>query len=51
MNTTTQKLAAVFGVVFVLVAIAGFIGPGGMAMQPTDPGGGHREQFRTAIQP
>src|SRR5687767_10350070 len=37
MNTTTQKLAAVFGVVFILVAIAGFIAPGGMTMQPTDP--------------
>ena len=37
MNTTTQKLAAVFGVVFVLVAIMGFIAPGGMSMQPTDP--------------
>lgn len=37
MNTTTQKLAAVFGVVFILVAITGFIAPGGMAMQPTDP--------------
>lgn len=37
MNTTTQKLAAVFGVVFVLVAILGFIAPGGMNMQPTDP--------------
>ena len=37
MNTTTQKLAAVFGVVFILVAIMGFIAPGGMNMQPTDP--------------
>jgi hypothetical protein len=37
MNTTIQKLAAVFGVVFILVAIIGFIAPGGMAMQPTDP--------------
>ena len=37
MNTTTQKLAAVFGVVFILVAITGFIAPGGMQMQPTDP--------------
>jgi hypothetical protein len=37
MNSTIQKLAAVFGVVFVLVAIVGFIAPGGMAMQPTDP--------------
>lgn len=37
MNTTTQKLAGVFGVVFILLAIVGFIAPGGMAMQPTDP--------------
>jgi hypothetical protein len=37
MSTTTQKLAALFGVVFVLVAIMGFIAPGGMEMQPTDP--------------
>jgi len=37
MNSTIQKLAAVFGVVFILVAIVGFIAPGGMAMQPTDP--------------
>ena len=37
MNTTIQKLAAVFGVVFILVAIAGFLAPGGMAMQPADP--------------
>jgi len=38
MNTTTQKLAAVFGVVFVIGAIAGFLAPnGGMSMQPTDP--------------
>jgi hypothetical protein len=37
MNTTIQKLAAVFGVVFILLAIIGFLAPGGMAMQPTDP--------------
>ena len=37
MDTTIQKLAAVFGVVFILIAILGFIAPGGMAMQPTDP--------------
>lgn len=37
MNTTIQKLAAVFGVVFILVAIVGFLAPGGMAMQPADP--------------
>lgn len=37
MNTTIQKLAGFFGVVFILVAIAGFLAKGGMAMQPTDP--------------
>ena len=37
MNTTIQKLAAVFGVVFIIVAIIGFLAPGGMSMQPTDP--------------
>jgi len=37
MNSTIQKLAVVFGVVFILAAIAGLIAPGGMAMQPTDP--------------
>lgn len=38
MNSTIQKLAAAFGVVFILVAIVGFIAPnGGMSMQPTDP--------------
>jgi hypothetical protein len=38
MNTTIQKLAGVFGIVFVLVAILGLITPnGGMSMQPTDP--------------
>src|SRR2546423_5566621 len=37
MTTTVQKLAAVFGVVFILVAIVGFITPGGMSMQPSDP--------------
>ncbi|HEY3113858.1 MAG TPA: DUF4383 domain-containing protein [Gemmatimonadaceae bacterium] len=37
MDTTIQKLAAVFGVVFILVAIIGFLAPGGMSMQPTDP--------------
>src|SRR3954467_11643604 len=37
MNTTIQKLSAVFGVVFILVAIVGFIAPnGGMSMQPSD---------------
>ena len=37
MNTTIQKLAAVFGVVFIIIAILGFVAPGGMAMQPADP--------------
>lgn len=38
MNSTIQKLAAAFGVVFILIAIVGFIAPnGGMSMQPTDP--------------
>ena len=38
MSTTLQKLAGLFGVVFIIVAIVGFIAPnGGMAMQPTDP--------------
>jgi len=37
MSTTLQKLAGVFGVIFILVAILGFISPGGfvMAMDPT----------------
>jgi hypothetical protein len=37
MTTTLQKLAGVFGVVFILVAVLGFISPGGlvMAMDPT----------------
>ena len=37
MRTTIQKLATVFGIVFILVAIVGFITPGGMYMQPSDP--------------
>jgi hypothetical protein len=37
MNTTIQKLAGVFGVVFILVGIGGLFAQGGMAMQPTDP--------------
>ena len=32
MSTTLQKLAGVFGVVFILVAVLGFLTPGGMAM-------------------
>ena len=37
MTTTIQKLATLFGIVFILVAIVGFITPGGMYMQPSDP--------------
>jgi hypothetical protein len=32
MTTTLQKLAGVFGVIFVLIAVLGFIAPGGMVM-------------------
>ncbi len=39
MNTTLQKLAGVFGVIFVIVAVLGFITPGGMSMG-MDPGTG-----------
>jgi len=37
MTTTLQKLAGVFGVIFILVAVLGFIAPGGlvMTMDPT----------------
>ena len=37
MTTTLQKLAGVFGVIFIIVAVLGFISPGGlvMAMDPT----------------
>jgi hypothetical protein len=35
MTTTVQKVAMVFGVVFLLVAIAGFIAPNGMVMSPS----------------
>jgi hypothetical protein len=37
MTTTLQKLAGVFGVIFIIVAVLGFIAPGGlvMAMDPT----------------
>lgn len=38
MTTTVQKIAMVFGVVFLLVAIVGFITPGGMAMTVDPPG-------------
>ncbi len=39
MTTTVQKVAMVFGVVFLLVAIVGFISPGGMTMQPIEGSG------------
>lgn len=32
MKTLSQRVALIFGVVFILVAILGFIAPGGMAM-------------------
>ena len=32
MTTTLQKLAGVFGVIFIILAVLGFIAPGGMAM-------------------
>jgi Domain of unknown function (DUF4383) len=32
MTTTLQKLAGVFGVIFILLAVLGFIAPGGMLM-------------------
>ena len=37
MTTTLQKLAGVFGVIFIIIAVLGFIAPGGlvMAMDPT----------------
>jgi hypothetical protein len=37
MTTTLQKLAGVFGVIFILLAVLGFISPGGlvMTMDPT----------------
>ena len=39
MSTTLQKLAGVFGVIFIVVALLGFITPGGMAMATaTDTG-------------
>lgn len=36
MTTTIQKVAMIFGVVFLIAAIAGFIAPGGMGME-SDP--------------
>ena len=38
MTTTVQKVAMLFGVVFLLVAIVGFISPGGMDMTVDPPG-------------
>ena len=37
MSTTLQKLAGLFGVIFIVVAVLGFISPGGMVMavEPT----------------
>ena len=37
MTTTIQKLATVFGVVIILLAIVGSFATGAMYMQPTDP--------------
>ena len=37
MTTTVQKVAMIFGIGFLLAAIAGFFTAGGMQMQPTDP--------------
>ena len=34
MKTTVQKVAMVFGVVFLIVAVYGFFSPGGMVMAP-----------------
>ena len=39
MTTTLQKLAGVFGVIFILVAVLGFLTPGGMVMA-VDPNTG-----------
>lgn len=36
--TTVQRVAQIFGIVFILVAIVGFITPGGMAMDSTGSG-------------
>lgn len=33
MTTTVQRVSLIFGVVFVLVALAGFLTPGGMGME------------------
>lgn len=36
--TTVQRVAQIFGIVFILVAIVGFITPGGMEMDAATPG-------------
>lgn len=36
--TTVQRVAQIFGIVFILAAIAGFITPGGMSMDAAAPG-------------
>jgi hypothetical protein len=36
--TTVQRVAQIFGIVFILVAIVGFITPGGMSMDAATPG-------------
>lgn len=36
--TTVQRVAQIFGIVFILVAIVGFITPGGMSMDAANPG-------------
>lgn len=36
--TTVQRVAQIFGIVFILLAIVGFIAPGGMAMDMATPG-------------
>lgn len=36
--TTVQRVAQIFGIVFIIVAIAGFVAPGGMAMDVANSG-------------
>lgn len=36
--TTVQRVAQIFGIVFILLAIVGFITPGGMGMDSAAPG-------------
>jgi Domain of unknown function (DUF4383) len=38
MRTTVQRVALIFGVVFILVALLGFFTDGGMRMDTEDPG-------------